>query len=164
MKSSQKRLFPMFVDLSEWKILVVGAGKIAQRRIETLLQFVSAITVVAPECSEKIRQWEQEGQICLETRAYVSEDLDGMHMVCAATSQNALNEEIGQECRKRGILVNVCSDQTLCDFHFPGVVLREELTVGINASGKNHRKAKEARIAIEKCMQGLHVGQDCGDA
>ena len=157
MKSSQKRLFPMFVDISEWKILVVGAGKIAQRRIETILQFVSSITVVAPECSETVRQWAQEGRICLKTRAYVLEDLDGMHMVCAATSQNAVNEEIGQECRKRGIPVNVCSNQMLCDFHFPGVVLREELTIGINASGKNHRKAKEARIAIEKCMQGRLV-------
>ena len=157
MKSSQKRLFPMFVDISEWKILVVGAGKIAQRRIETILQFVSSITVVAPECSETVRQWAQEGRICLKTRAYVLEDLDGMHMVCAATSQNAVNEEIGQECRKRGIPVNVCNNQMLCDFHFPGVVLREELTIGINASGKNHRKAKEARIAIEKCMQGRLV-------
>ena len=152
MRSSQKRLFPMFVDISEWKILVVGAGKIAQRRIETLLQFASSITVIAPECSEKIRQWAQEGRICLKTRAYAPQDLEGMRIVCAATNQNALNEKIGQECRKRGILVNVCSDQTLCDFHFPGVVLKEELTIGINASGKNHRKAKEARIAIEKCM------------
>ncbi|MDD6618646.1 MAG: bifunctional precorrin-2 dehydrogenase/sirohydrochlorin ferrochelatase, partial [Clostridiales bacterium] len=138
MRNKSERLFPMFVDISDWPILVVGAGKIAQRRIETLLQFALSITVVAPECSETVRQWAQEGRICLKTRAYVLEDLDGMHMVCAATSQNAVNEEIGQECRKRGIPVNVCSDQTLCDFHFPGVVLREELTIGINASGKNH--------------------------
>lgn len=157
MRNKSERLFPMFVDISDWSILVVGAGKIAQRRIETLLQFALSITVVAPECSETVRQWAQEGRICLKTRAYVLEDLDGMHMVCAATSQNAVNEEIGQECRKRGIPVNVCSDQTLCDFHFPGVVLREELTIGINASGKNHKKAKEARIAIEKCMQGRIV-------
>ena len=48
MRNKQKRLFPMFVDISDWPILVVGAGKIAQRRIETLLQFASSITVVAP--------------------------------------------------------------------------------------------------------------------
>ena len=157
MRNKQKRLFPMFVDISDWPILVVGAGKIAQRRIETLLQFASSITVVAPECSETIRQWAKAGRICLKQRAYAPNDLDGMRLVCAATSQNAVNEEIGQECRKRGIPVNVCSNQMLCDFHFPGVVLRKELTIGINASGKNHRKAKEARIAIEKCMQGRLV-------
>lgn len=157
MRNKSERLFPMFVDISDWPILVVGAGKIAQRRIETLLQFALSITVVAPECSKKIRQWAQEEKICLKQRAYVPQDLDGMRMVCAATSQNVLNEEIGQECRKKGILVNVCSDKMQCDFHFPGIVLKEELTIGINASGKNHRKAKEARIAIEKCMQGRIV-------
>lgn len=154
MKSRQKRLFPMFVDISEWKILIVGAGRIAQRRLETLLQFASSITVVAPEYSEEIRRLAQEGRICLKPRGYVPQDLEGMRAVFAATSQNTLNAEIGRECRENGIPVNVCSDQTLCDFHFPGVVLKEELTIGINASGKNHRKVKEARIAIEKYMQG----------
>ena len=68
MKSRQKRLFPMFVDISEWKILIVGAGRIAQRRLETLLQFASSITVVAPEYSEEIRRLAQEGRICLKPR------------------------------------------------------------------------------------------------
>ena len=153
MRNKSERLFPMFVDISDWPILVVGAGKIAQRRIETLLQFALSITVVAPECSKKIRQWAQEGKICLKQRAYVPQDLDGMRMVCAATSQNVLNEEIGQECRKKGILVNVCSDKMQCDFHFPGIVKNDSYVVGINGGGRNHHGVAELRGKVEKCLE-----------
>ena len=71
-------------------------------------------------------------------------------MVLAATSDCSVNEKICRECREKGILVNVCSDRELCDFHFPGIVSREELVIGINAGGKDHSLAKKWTDRIRK--------------
>ncbi len=157
MVNKKSRLFPMFVDIGGRKVLVVGGGTIASRRIGTLLQFDPAITVVALEGTEQITKWEEQGKIRLLRRAFQTEDLAGAEMVFAATNDRSLNEKIYRECRQQNIPVNISSDKELCDFHFPGVVIQEEITVGINASGKNHRKAKQARMAIEQCLQGEKI-------
>ncbi len=157
MESEKRRLFPIFIDISGKKVLVVGAGTIASRRIKTLLQFGPNVTVVAMECTPQIERWSNEQRVQLFERAFCEADLDGAELVIAATDNDNLNQQIYRECQNRHILVNVSSDQKLCDFHFPGVVLQEEITVGINASGQNHRKAKQARMAIEQCLQGEKI-------
>lgn len=153
MKKDENRMFPLFVDLHEKPVLVVGAGHIAGRRIQTLMRFGAKLSVVAPEISSEIVSLADSGGICLIKKKYECSDILGMKLVLAATDNRELNAQIGMDCRAQGIPVNVCSDRELCDFHFPGIVLEEELTVGINASGRNHHKAKEARIAIENFLQ-----------
>ena len=70
------------------------------------------------------------------------------YMVLAVTNNSELNEEIYQICKEEGIYVNVASDKSLCDFYFPGICLKDDIVVGITASGVNHKKAKAVR---EKC-------------
>lgn len=154
MRNKEKRLFPMFVDISGWKILIAGGGRIAARRVRTLLEFGADITVVAPELTPELERMKIAGDIHCEERIYQSCDLSEKQMVLAATDDHRLNEAIVWECRERKIPVNICSDQSLCDFQFPSVVIREELTVGINAAGSNHRKVKMTRQSIEACLGG----------
>ena len=66
----EKGYFPMFVDISEMKIIVVGGGTIATRRIKTLLQFASDITVIAPDVTDSLKLLETEGKIFLLHREY----------------------------------------------------------------------------------------------
>ena len=63
-----------------------------------------------------------------------------------------MNDEICDECKRRHILVNVCSDRFKCDFHFPGVVMKENMVVGVSAGGKDHRRVKQLRARIERLM------------
>ena len=69
--------FPLFVDISEKRILVAGAGKIAARRVETLSMFASRITVVAPYVCREIERLEQTGKICCMRRVFQDVDLEG---------------------------------------------------------------------------------------
>lgn len=161
LKRQIHRWFPLFLDLSGWRILAVGGGKIARRRIQTLLEFEPGhIRVVAKEISPDLWRMQDLENVEICERAYCVEDLEGCQMVLAATDDPDLNKSIGEACKERGILANVASDRKLCGFHFPGVATSGPITVGINAAGLNHRLAKDARERIQKLLDGGNHMQD----
>ncbi|MEF2806342.1 MAG: bifunctional precorrin-2 dehydrogenase/sirohydrochlorin ferrochelatase [Massilistercora timonensis] len=150
--------FPLFVDISGKKTLVVGGGRIARRRIKTLLSFTPDIWVVAPEVTEELEALAEEGRIHWIRGTYapgIHEELPQIQMALAATDDPACNEAVARECRARGILVNVAHKKELCDFFFPAVVKRGELVAGICASGVSHKKARKAREAVEQALDSL---------
>ena len=142
--------FPLFVDLSKKKILIVGGGAIASRRVHTLLGFGPRLTVLAPEISPEIRAYGEQGLLTLKEASFFPEALGGMDLVLATTSDEKLNGEIGRLCREQGIPVNVCSRKEDCDFFFPSVIQKGDLVIGINASGKDHRLVKKSRQELEE--------------
>ena len=145
--------FPLFVDLTEKEILVVGAGTIALRRIRTLCGFAGKITVVAPQILPEIQALAQEYPIEVQKRFFAPDDLQGRALVLAATDDRALNRTIAALCKERGILVNVSSDQSLCDFQFPSVTEKDGVVIALNGSGKDHRRVKELRQAVERSLK-----------
>lgn len=148
-----KRYFPMFVDLSDKNIVVVGGGNIATRRVKTLLQFTRNITVVAPQMTLELLEMGKAGQIISQIRPVKRSDFVRAYMVIAATNDGKLNDDIYRVCKEEGIYVNVASDKDKCDFYFPGVVMEDELVVGITASGLDHKKARRVREEIQKILE-----------
>ena len=144
--------FPLFVDLRNHNILIVGGGAVADRRVHTLLLFAGEMTVVSPDFTEGLKHLAQNGQVQIKERAFEPGDLNGRDLVLAATDDAALNRQIAELCRARGISVNVSSDWTLCDFQFPSVLTDGEVTIGINASGANHSLVKETRKRLETVL------------
>ena len=155
MNNTDKLFFPIFIDLSEKHIVVVGAGKIASRRVRTLLEFAGKITVVAPEISEEILAMAGKGPVQLKKRAFEEADLDGTDMVLAITDDKELNKKIGTLCKEKKIPVNTSHDKDLCDFYFPGVVQKENVVVGVTASGKDHKQAKEVTEKIREALDNM---------
>ncbi len=145
----KKPYFPLFVDLSEKKILVVGAGKIATRRVESLLDFAGSITVAAPQATERIRQLSREKKIRWIPGIYQKEMTWEADFVLAATDDKGCNTRIAEDCRARKIPVNACHDKELCDFYFPGIIHRENMVMGFTSSGQDHQKAREIREKAE---------------
>ena len=148
-----KRFFPMFVDLSDKKIVVVGGGNIATRRIKTLLQFTRNITAVAPKTTMELHELSKAGFVNLINRPVKRSDFTMAFMVIAATNDWKLNDEIYRVCKEEGIYVNVADDKSKCDFYFPGIYMQDEVVVGITASGLNHKKARKVRVAIQEAME-----------
>ena len=146
--------FPLYVDLTEKNILFAGGGKIAAPRVHILMRFAKHITVVAPRFEESFGELEEESQIRLVQRTFDFSDLIGRDLVYAASDDTELNRQIYEACKEQGIPVNVCSDQNLCDFQFPSVVISDDVVIGINASGKNHRRVKQVRQELEKYQTG----------
>ena len=145
--------FPLFINIKEKDILVFGGGNIATRRIKAMLPYGACIRIVAPEISEELQQLaERNGNLILDYRKYKLSELQKPDFVLAATNDEKVNQTIFRECRHNGILVNVASNRELCDFYFPGVVQQGDITVGITANGKNHKKAAEVTEQIRKLL------------
>ena len=144
--------FPMFVDLSKKRILVAGAGRIASRRIQTLTQFWPCITVIAPDVVPEVEKLAKDGKVILERRSFQMEDLERADLAVFATDDEQLNAAAGEQCRRRGIPVNVSSDKDLCDFYFPGIVRRDPLVIGVSASGEDHELAAKATKYLKMCL------------
>ena len=147
--------FPAFIDLSERRVLVVGAGQIAARRVGTLAQFCPRITVIAPHIHPDILALAGAGQASVGQRAYAESDLDGADLVLACTDDAALNADIAAACRRRGIPVNVASDRALCDFLFPGVARRGDVVVGVTAGGSDHALARRVTERVRKLLDDM---------
>ena len=145
--------FPLFFDLSQKRAVVAGGGKIAARRVRTLLPFVGRITVVAPAPAPSHAALAEAGQIELRRRAFRPEDLDGADLALSATGDEAADGQVFALCRERGIPVNLASDKTKCDFYFPGIARRDNLVVGVTASGADHKKARETAERIRELLE-----------
>lgn len=151
----KKPYFPLFVDISKKKIIVVGGGSIATRRVQTLLAFAQDILVVSPEVTDKIRTWHENGKVRWLRARYCSDVLEGAQIVIAATDDTACNEQVVRDCRQQEILVNVSHRKELCDFYFPAIASGDTVVAGITTSGRNHRQARMAREAIEYTIERL---------
>lgn len=149
MSSRQKRYFPMFIDLSDKKVVVAGAGTIAKRRIRTLIDFTDHLVVIAPEVNKELKDLEAEGRLTILRKNYEREDIYDAALVIAATNDRKVNQDIYSACKCLGILVNVCNDKNKCDFYFPGIVSDENVVVGISASGQEPKKAKAVTEQIQ---------------
>jgi precorrin-2 dehydrogenase/sirohydrochlorin ferrochelatase len=147
-----KRYFPLFVDLSDKNVVVVGGGEIATRRIKTLLYFTRNVTVVAPKMTRELTEMGKAGQVQAIFRPVKRSDLKSAYMVIAATNDWKLNDEIYRICKEQGIYTNVADDKEKCDFYFPGVYIQDELVIGVTASGLNHKKAARVREGIERVL------------
>lgn len=152
----EKPYFPLFIDISDMKIVVIGGGNIATRRVETLVKFASDITVIAPKITPKLQTLEEQKGISCIYREYHEDDILMADMVLAVTDQKEVNNRIAEECKKlkikdaKDMLLNVADDRSLCDFYFPAVVVKEEVVIGINSSGKNPGKVKKIREELGK--------------
>lgn len=149
----KKPYFPLFMDISDKKIVVIGGGKIAARRVDTLLKFADDISVVAPKVTERLHRLAEEGHIIWKECVYQETFLEGVDLVLAATDDAACNEKIVEDCRARGILVNTSHKKELCDFYFPGIIRQGDLVIGFGSSGMSHREVREAREKMQRMLQ-----------
>lgn len=153
MKGREKHYFPMFVDLSDKKVVVAGAGTIAKRRIRSLIEFTNHLVVIAPEVNRELKTLESEGKITILRKYYEREDIYDASLVIAATNDNKTNQEIYSACKCLGIPVNVCADKTKCDFYFPTIASSDHLVVGISTSGREQKKSREMTEKIRELLE-----------
>ena len=150
----------MFVDLTDKKVVVVGAGTIAKRRIRTMADFTNHLVVIAPEVNPELKELEEAGKLTILKKTYQQEDICDASMVIAATSDNKVNQEIYAACKCLGIPVNVYKDKTKCDFFFPGVATYEHTVVGVSSSGREQRKSRGIAEKIQNFLKEEMEGKE----
>ena len=150
-------LFPMFVDLKEKDIVVLGAGEVALRKIEQLVKFSPKLTVIAPYIHDEIRALSDYHTITLLEREYKIEDCENRFLVIGALDDMQEQEKIYAACVKTKTPVNCVDSPSLCSFIFPALIVEGDLCIGINTSGKAPAVSSALRQFLTKLIpQGVH--------
>lgn len=143
-------LFPAFLKLDGRRCLVVGAGPVAEEKIESLLRAGARTEVVAPEATERVRAWARARKIRWQPRKFRAKDLADAFLVIAATSSPRLHAKIFRRARRLGVLCNSVDDPGHCDFYYGSVVRRGELQIAISTGGHSPALAQRLRKKLEK--------------
>ena len=145
-------LFPIFLKLTARPCTVIGAGYLAESKIESLLAAQAHVTVIAPAANPRIADLAATGDIHLHTRPYQPGDLAGNFLAVAATNDPAVNRAVFAEAEAAGILVNAVDDPPFCDFYFPSVVRRGDLQIAISTAGHSPALAQRLRKEINAIL------------
>ena len=129
--------------------LVVGAGTIAARKIDSLLDAGARVTVVAPRVGGDVERMAAGRRVTLHRRPYASGDVRGMRIVVAATDDEQVNADVSRDATGAGVLVNVVDRPALCTFTIPAVVRRGALTLAVATEGQCPACARALREELE---------------
>ena len=151
----ERTYFPIFINLINKRVVVIGGGVIATRRVQTLCSFGCNIEVIAPEVSESLKNLVKEEKITWHARPYQVEDVVGATIVVSATNQRMVNRKVGQECVKLSIPVSVADSKEESTFYFPGIAKEDAVVVGVSASGTDHKLAKRVTDGIRSALKSI---------
>ncbi|HQT98205.1 MAG: uroporphyrinogen-III C-methyltransferase [Deltaproteobacteria bacterium 37-65-8] len=160
--SALRRYLPAFHDVLGARVLVVGAGAVGTRKIETLLAGGARVTVVAKEFSRSVEDRAARGDLTVHRGEFHSGQMEGAELVFAATPDRALNRRVSAEARRRRIPVNVADSPEECTFLLPAVIRGDEFTVAISTGGRHPGAAKAVREFIEEHRAEISVRLERG--
>lgn len=144
--------FPIYLNLTGRRVVVIGGGEVAERKVESLLATQASITVISLEVSARLRGLATEQRIHIHRRAFQSGDCSGATMVFSATDDPAISEAVFKDAQKAGALVNTADQPVLCDFIMPAVVRRGDIAIAISTSGTSPGLAARLRQKISQVI------------
>ncbi|MFC4653564.1 MULTISPECIES: siroheme synthase CysG [Rheinheimera] len=148
---------PIFAQLQQRPVLLVGAGHVALRKANTLLSAGARLTVVATDFHSDFVAWQQQGKVQLLHAEFHPAQLDGHFLVVAATDDDAVNHAVFQAAEARQMLVNTVDDQPNCSFIFPAIIDRSPLLVAVSSGGAAPVLARRIREKLETLLP-QHLG------
>ncbi len=156
MMPEKNTLYPVFLKLSQLRLLIVGGGEVAKEKLHFILKSSpdAQITVVAPDIAPEIDDLFRSTNyhINIIRREFSEELLDSFDLVIAATNIKSLNKAVYQAARKQKLLINVADTPDLCDFYMGSIVTKGDLKVAISTNGKSPTFAKRFRQMLEQIL------------
>ncbi len=143
--------FPICLDLDGKPCLVIGGGRVAERKVRSLCQCGATVTVLSPELTESLEREAAAGAITVIRRPYQPGDLDGYLLVIAATDDPDAQAAIHQEATAKNILLNVADVPHRCTFILPATVRRGDFGIAVSTGGNSPALARRIRQELERC-------------
>lgn len=138
--------YPAFINLCGKQCVVVGGGKVAERKVLTLLDSGAVVKVISPALTDVLEKQKDKGRIRHIKRNYRSGDLKGAFLVIAATSDERINRKVSDDAPG---LVNVADKPEMANFIVPSVVSRGPMTIAISTSGASPAMARAVRKELQ---------------
>jgi precorrin-2 dehydrogenase/sirohydrochlorin ferrochelatase len=138
-------LYPIFLDLSGRRCVVVGGGQVANRKARKLLQARAEVVVISPQVRPELESVAAE----VHRRLYQEGDLEGAHLAFAATDVREVNAAVAREAAERGVPVNVADRPSEGDFAVPSTLRRGRLQLAVSTGGASPTLARRIKDELE---------------
>ena len=143
-------MYPVMMNIQNKPVVIIGGGKVAARKIKTLLSEGAKVTVISPEINEAI----PKSQVEWIQRSYQTGDLEGAKLVFACTDNQEVNKKVMEEAHPSQF-VNNTGDKKNSDFYNVAIASNNELSVMISTNGLSPSRSKEVRKKIEQLLDQL---------
>ena len=147
---------PIFMNIKGQPCLVVGGGDVAARKVMLLLRAGGEVTVVSPDLCDELTRSQQAGDIQFVSRDFEASDIDGTHIVIAATDNEQVNQHVSSLCKARGIPVNVVDNPKLCGFIMPSMIDRSPVQIAISTGGTSPVLARLLKSRLETLIPSAY--------
>jgi siroheme synthase-like protein len=145
-----QRYYPIFLDLVDRPVIVIGGGNVACEKVAGLRRAGACITVVSPELAPELAELRDAGELSHIARPWRPADLDtDWTIVMVATDDGAVNREATDAARARRLWVNAADDPQFCDFILPSVVRAGRITLAASTAGSSPALARRLREELE---------------
>lgn len=144
------RTYPVSLVLEGQKALVVGGGAVATRKVEGLLPYDVAITIVSPAITDALQAFVNIGRCAWNPCEYSADDLRGADIVFVATDDEDVNAQVYRDASSNHVMINVADRPELCSFFLPSVLRRGKLSVAISTEGSSPLTARRLRDQLEE--------------
>ncbi len=145
-----KVYYPVFLDLTGKRCVIVGGGKVAEKKCTSIMNTGALITVIAPKITKRLRAYKDKGIIKYIGRDYRKGDIKSAHIVISATDSGETNERVARDADLFHKLINVVDTRDLCNFIVPSVFRRGMLTIAVSTGGISPAFAMEIRKELAK--------------
>lgn len=149
-QSANKVYYPVFLDLAGKNCVIVGGGRVAERKCSTLIKTGARVTVISPELTGRLKGYKGKGLIKHINRGYRSGDIISAFVVIVATDSAEVNRRVSADAKRLKKLLNVADNPSLCNFIAPAVVRRGLLTIAVSTGGASPAIAKAIRKQLQR--------------
>ncbi len=144
------KYFPIFLDLEKFKILVVGGGDVATRKVENLLEFNASPAIIAPCITEELKELINRFGLVYFPKEYERGDSKGFSFLFVATDDPEVDKIILEDCSHTVTLINFADMPDICNFIMPSFIRRDDLVIAVSTQGKAPFLSKYIRECLEK--------------
>ena len=147
----ERNFLPISIDILNSKILIIGGGQSALKKIRILQRSGANLEVVAANIIDEVYA---SGVIC-HLKKYEKSDLNGYLMLYSCTNNETLDKQIAQDGREAGVLVNIHDNPALCQFVSPAIYQDGNISVAVSSNAENVYEAIRLRNLIQEYLGNL---------
>ncbi len=147
------KYYPINLNIKDRLCVVIGGGKVAERKVKNLLRWGGRVRVVSPELTDLLSRWANQGKMDYTRSEYRASHLKGAFLVYAATSDRRVNAEIARDAARRKLLVNVADSATESTFILPAVLRNRKISIAVSTNGLSPATSVRIRDRIRKFIE-----------
>jgi precorrin-2 dehydrogenase/sirohydrochlorin ferrochelatase len=141
--------YPIYIDLDQKPVLVVGGGTVACRKVETLLAYGALVRIVSPKITPALERMIDGKRCRWHAKEYDPADMENVVLVFSCTEKEEVNARVALDAQTRNIFLNVVDDPQNCSFLVPAVLRRGDLAIAVSTGGSSPLAARRLREELE---------------